>query len=59
MLSVAVGASPERCVAALQSRRGRGGGSVVSMAAHMEVLEDNGDMQVGVVGAGAGRLTGC
>ena len=46
MLSVAVAASPERCVAALQSAR-RGRGSVVSVAAHMEVLEDNGDMQVG------------
>ncbi|GBF92229.1 hypothetical protein Rsub_05311 [Raphidocelis subcapitata] len=46
MLSVAVAASPERCVAALQSRRGRAGGSAVSVAAHVEVLEDRGDVQV-------------
>lgn len=47
MLSVAIAASPERCVAALQSRRGRAGGSAVSVAAHVEVLEDRGDVQVG------------
>jgi len=63
MLSVAVAASPERCVAALQAKRGQRGGSAVSVAAHMEVLEDNGDMQVwGWVvwcGVGVGCGVGC
>ena len=78
MVSVAISAPPERCVAALQSSRRHGGGAHgaragaggasassaaaaaggnggngggggnggASVAAHVEVLEDNGDVQV-------------
>jgi hypothetical protein len=45
MLSTAVQASPECCVSNLMLKADKG--SVLSTAAFMEVLEDNGDMQVG------------
>lgn len=45
MLSTAVQASPECCVSNLMLKADMG--SVLSTAAFMEVLEDNGDMQVG------------
>uniref|UniRef100_A0A383WFV0 Protein ENHANCED DISEASE RESISTANCE 2 C-terminal domain-containing protein n=1 Tax=Tetradesmus obliquus TaxID=3088 RepID=A0A383WFV0_TETOB len=44
MLSTAVQASPECCVSNLMLKADKG--SVLSTAAFMEVLEDNGDMQV-------------
>lgn len=47
MLSTAVQASPECCVSNLMLKADKHG-SVLSTAAFMEVLEDNGDMQVGV-----------
>lgn len=46
MLSTAVQASPECCVGNLMLKADKNG-SVLSTAAFMEVLEDNGDMQVG------------
>lgn len=45
MLSTAVQASPECCVSNLMLKADKNG-SVLSTAAFMEVLEDNGDMQV-------------
>ena len=45
MLSTAVQASPECCVGNLMLKADMNG-NVLSTAAFMEVLEDNGDMQV-------------
>lgn len=54
MLSTTVQASPDCCLSNLMFKADKHG-SILSTAAFMEVLEDNGDMQVGfrrLMGAG-------
>jgi hypothetical protein len=57
MLSTTVQASPDCCLSNLMVKADKHG-SILSTAAFMEVLEDNGDMQVCVYGSAQTELEG-